>query len=78
MADPITTIVAEIITRLNAPEFRPFAILLSDGSRHEIPSRDHCTITRLLRRIEIEHDDGTIVHVKPLHITRLVGTDPTS
>ena len=69
--DPITSIVAEIVSRLAEREFRPFVILLSDGSRHVVPSRDHCTVTRLLRRVELEHDDGSITHVNPLHITRL-------
>jgi hypothetical protein len=67
----MTTIVAEITARLAAPEFRPFVITLSDGARHEVPSRDHCTVTRLLRRVELEHDDGSITHVNPLHITKL-------
>jgi hypothetical protein len=71
MADPTTTIVAEIIARLDEREFHPFAIMLSDGSRYDIPSRDHCTVTRLLRRIEVESDDGSIVHINPLHIAKL-------
>jgi hypothetical protein len=71
MDDPTTNIVAEIMARLAAPEFRPFVMTLSDGARYEIPSRDHCTVTRLLRRIELEHDDGSITHVNPLHITKL-------
>jgi hypothetical protein len=71
MPDPTTSIVAEIIARLSEREFRPFVITLSDGARYEIPSRDHCTVTRLLRRIELEHDNGSITHINPLHITRL-------
>lgn len=71
MPDPATQIVAEILARLDAREFQAFAILLSDGTRHEVPSRDHCTVTRLLRRLEVEHDDGTIAHINPLHITKL-------
>lgn len=71
MADPTTAIVAEIITRLGVRDFLPFAIVLSDGSRKEVPSADHCTVTRLLRRIEVEHDDGRITLINPLHITRL-------
>jgi hypothetical protein len=63
--------VAEIIARLEDRDFSPFAIVLSDGSREEIPSPDHCTVTRLLRRIEIEHDDGKIAIINPLHITKL-------
>ena len=71
MADPTTNIVAEIIARLAEREFRPFVITLSDGAQFKIPSRDHCTVTRLLRRIELEHDDGSITHINPLHITKL-------
>ena len=71
MADPTTNIVTEILARLAEREFRPFVITLSDGTRHEIPSRDHCTVTRLLRRVELEHDDGSVTHINPLHITKL-------
>ena len=71
MADPTTVIVAEIVARLEDSDFSPFAILLSDGSRVEIPSPDHCTVTRLLRRVEVEHDDGKITIINPLHITKL-------
>ena len=71
MANPISAIIAEIVARLDTPDFRPFVINLSDGARHEVPSRDHCTVTKLLRRIEIERDDGSISHINPLHITKL-------
>jgi hypothetical protein len=71
MADPTTTIVAEIIARLGDRKFTPFTIVLSDGSRETIPSPEHCTITRLLRRIEVEHDNGNITIINPLHITKL-------
>jgi hypothetical protein len=71
MADPTTIFVAEIMARLAEPEFQPFAILMSDGSRHEVPTREHCFVTRILRRIEVEYDNGTIAHINPLHITRL-------
>ena len=78
MPDPSTTIVAELIARLDAREFRPFVMTLSDGARHEIPSRDHCTITRLLRRVELEHDNGSITFVNPLHITKLESHKPAA
>ena len=47
MADPTTNIVAEIMARLAAREFRPFVMTLSDGARYEIPSRDPLHITKL-------------------------------
>jgi len=71
MPDPTTAVVTEIMARLDEREFQPFAIMLSDGARYEIPTRDHCTVTRLLRRIELEHDNGSITHINPLHITKL-------
>jgi hypothetical protein len=72
MADPIAVFTAEIMMRLAERQFQPFVIVLSDGSRHSVPTRDHCTVTRLLRRIEVEYDDPlTIAHINPLHITRL-------
>jgi hypothetical protein len=71
MSDPATTIVAEIVARLDERDFRPFVITLSDGARYRIPSRDHCTVTRLPRRIELEHDDGSITHINPQHIAKL-------
>ena len=71
MADPTTNVVAEILARIDACHFSPFTIRLSDGAGYEIPSRDHCTVTRLLRRVEIERDDGSITHINPLHITKL-------
>ena len=78
MPDPTTNIVTELIARLDAREFSPFVIMLSDGSRYEIPSRDHCTVTRLLRRVELEHDNGSITHVNPLHITKLEARKPAA
>ena len=78
MPDPITNIVAEIIARLEGREFQPFAILLSDGARYPVPTPDHCTVTRLLRRIEIEHDNGAITHINPLHITKLELAKPAA
>lgn len=71
MADPVSMVVADIARRLEAADFRPFTLFLSDGSRVEVPTRDHCTITRLLRRIEVEYDDLTMIRVNPLHITRI-------
>ena len=49
MADPTTNIVAEIMARLAAPEFRPFVMTPPDGARNEIPSRDYYTLYRLVR-----------------------------
>ena len=78
MPDPISNIVTELLARLDAREFSPFTIRLSDGAGYDIPSRDHCTVTRLLRRVEIERDDGSITHINPLHITRLEFRNPAA
>lgn len=73
MADvnPITLVVAELLSRLEARDFTPFEIILSDGSRHAVPTPEHCTITRLLRRVEVENDDGRVAFINPLHVTKI-------
>jgi len=71
MSDPVTTIVAELVARLSAPAFSPFDIVMSDGGRVSVPTADHCIVTRILRRIEVEHDDGSISILSPLHISRI-------
>ncbi|MEY2881053.1 MAG: hypothetical protein RLZZ15_3433 [Verrucomicrobiota bacterium] len=72
MPDPTAVITAQLRRRLDAPQFSPFIIVTSDGARHEVPSRNHLTITRLLRRVELEHDSGDVEEINPLHITRIV------
>lgn len=71
MPDPTTTIVAELMARLASRDFAPFSIVLSDGGRIAVPTADHCLVTRILRRVEVEHDDGSVTIVNPMHITRL-------
>ncbi len=71
MPDSTTVITAQLLRRLNAPSFKPFIIVTSDGSRHKVPSRDHLTITRLLQRVELEHDNGDVDEINPLHITKI-------
>ena len=77
-SNPVTLVVAEIIARLTESGFEPFTIVMSDGSRHDVPSVDHCTVSRLLRRITIEHDDGSLVFVNPLHVIKLERLKPAA
>jgi hypothetical protein len=70
-SNPVTVVVAEILRRIEAPVFRPFAIRLSDGRDIVVPTRDHCTVTRLLRRIEVETDDVRIIAINPLQVTSI-------
>jgi hypothetical protein len=71
MPDPTTVITAELLRRLEDPAFKPFVIVTSDGARHKVPSRDHLVVTRLLRRVELEHDNGAVDIINPLHITKI-------
>lgn len=73
MADPnpATVIVAELLQQLAERPFVPFVLVLSNGSRHEVPSPDHCTVTRFSRRITVDHDDGSFVTINPLHIAQI-------
>ena len=69
--NPTTVIVAELLQRLGERPFAPFVIVLSNGSRHEVPSHEHCTVTRFSRRISVDHDDGSFVTINPLHIAHI-------
>ena len=80
MADPnpSTLIVAELMQKLAASPFQPFTIVLSSGDRHDVPSADHLTITRLLRRIELETDEPRIIDINPLHVVALETVKPAA
>jgi hypothetical protein len=67
-SNPATVIVAELIHRLGERPFEPFVIVLSNGSRHVVPTPDHCTVQRFSRRVNVDHDDGSFVTINPLHI----------
>jgi hypothetical protein len=69
--DPATLIVAEVSRRLAERPFEPFVIVLSNGSRHVVPTADHCTVQRFSRRINIDHDDGSWVTINALHIAHI-------
>jgi hypothetical protein len=73
MADPnpSTVVVAELLHRLSERPFEPFVIVLSNGSRHEVPTADHCTVQRFSRRVNVDHDDGSFVTINPLHISQI-------
>ena len=69
--NPTMVIVAELLQRLEERPFAPFVIVLSNGSRHEVPSHEHCTVTRFSRRITVDHDDGSFVNIQPLHVAHI-------
>lgn len=77
-SNPGTLVVAEIMARLSESGFEPFAIVLTDGSHLDIPSADHCTVSRLLRRVTVEHDDGSVIFVNPLHVIKLERLKPAA
>ena len=69
--DPTTVILAELMQRLADTPFVPFTIVMSNGDRHEVPTADHITITRLLRRVELETDEPRIIDINPLHVATI-------
>ncbi len=75
MADPLpnptTTVIAELNRRLAEVPFVPFTIVMSNGDRHEVPTADHLTITRLLRQVVLETDEPRIVDINPLHVASI-------
>lgn len=73
MADPhpATVIIAELIQRLAGRPFERFVVVLSNESRLAVPTPDHCTVQRFSRRVNVDHDDGSFVTIKPLHIAQI-------
>jgi hypothetical protein len=69
--DPVAVIIADLKRRIEAQPFEPFIIVLSNGSRHEVPTSDHCTVARISRRVTVDHDDGSFVLVNPLHVAQI-------
>jgi hypothetical protein len=69
--DPNTLVVAQLNERLAAMPFRPFDIVMSNGVRHHVPTPDHLTVTRLLRRIHLETDEPRMIEVNPLHVASI-------
>ncbi len=76
--NPVTLILAELMRRLAAVPFVPFSIVMSNGDRHEVPTADHLTITRLLRQVVLETDEPRIVDINPLHIVALEQPRPAA
>lgn len=74
--NPETVHLAELQARLGAAPFVPFRIVLSSGKTYEIPTPDHLSITRLLRRLSVEYDDGTAAYITLLHITAIEPLSP--
>lgn len=71
LPNPTTTIIAELNRRQAAVPFVPFTIVMSNGTRHEVPTADHLTITRLLRQVVLETDEPRIVDINPLHVATI-------
>lgn len=69
--DPFDVAIAELLQRLAQHPFAPFVIVLSNGSRHAVPTADHCTVARFSRRVNVDHDDGSFVVINPLHIAQI-------
>ena len=71
-----TVMLAELNKRLGAVPFQPFLIVTSSGKSYEVPTPDHLTITRLLREVFVEKDDGTAVAINLLHVAAIERLEP--
>ena len=69
--NPATVIIAELSRRLGEKPFEPFVIVMSNGSRHEVPTPDHCTVAKLSRRVTVDHDDGSFVVLNAVQINQI-------
>ena len=67
---------AELQARLAHAPFAPFRIVMSSGKIYDIPTPDHPTISRLLRRVSVEYDDFTAAYINLLHITAIEPLSP--
>jgi len=70
-SNPITLVLAQLNGRLAAVPFQPFDIVMSNGTRYVVPTPDHLTITRLLRRIHFEDDALHLAEINPLHVATI-------
>ena len=70
-ANPATIIIAELIRRLGEQPFQPFVLVMSNGTRHEVPTPDHCTVARISRRVTVDRDDGSFEFVNPIQINQI-------
>ncbi len=74
-ADPTTVFLAKLIRMVERTPFEPFTIRMSDGRALFVPTKDHITITRLLREVIFETDSPVAIHdINPLHVVSLERT----
>ncbi|MSU65584.1 MAG: hypothetical protein EXS38_05670 [Opitutus sp.] len=69
--NPVALVLGQLNKRLAAIPFKPFHIVMSNGARYMVPTPDHITITRLLRRIEVETDALHMAEINPLHVATI-------
>lgn len=80
--NPATVIIVEVLNRRRASPVEPFVIVLSNRSRHEVPTPDHGGVQRFSRRANVDHDDGSLVTIDALRIAKIqlvaLGLSPAS
>jgi hypothetical protein len=76
--DPSTTMLAKLNQWHNAVPFVPFVVVTSSGRAYEVPTPEHLTITRLLREVHVERDDGTGVMISPFHVAAIERLEPAA
>ena len=77
--NPATLILGQLLQKLEAMPFVPFAIVTSNGKRYDVPHADYVTVTRKLRRITWETDDPFVTaEINPLHIVTLETMKPAA
>jgi hypothetical protein len=69
--NPTTITIAEFSRWLHRAPFEPFAIRMSNGDAYEVPTPDHLIITKILRRVTVEMDDGRAFDINPLHVVSI-------
>jgi hypothetical protein len=63
--------IADIRKQIARVPFEPFSIRTSDGHEYPVPTVDHIYITPTQRRIVVADDEGVVVLIPVLHISRI-------
>lgn len=69
--NPVSITITELQRRLTKPAFEPFVIRMTNGAEYAVPTADHLSITKLLRRVTLETDDGRAIDINPLHVATI-------
>lgn len=69
--NPTSITINDLNRWVHKAPFEPFVVRMSNGDAYEVPTPDHLIITKILRRVTLEMDDGRSVDINPLHVVSI-------